>query len=218
MKIKSLILLFAIFGNINGSKCNQKISENLNLENYPLALSAYNRAKSIECKNKIRDLLVKSLKHEEMLKNDYSIDILYKSSLKRKCPFANTDVINLESSIEVRVKSKFFLCCVLKEDLANFIENFDGDSIFPDYDKNMYTFKISETYGNVSNLQLCIDICLPRNTYASYNNPSRSCICLAVVNDNLRNEYLNKNKCLNFVKTYGDSDIYEIHETGFLSK
>jgi len=182
-----------------------------------LALSAYNRAQTGECKIKIHDQLCKAIKHEEALKKDYSVDILYKSRLKRKCPRANIESVNLNSSIDARLRSKFFVGCVFKEDLKSYIENFDDNSIFEDYDKNRYIFKLSESNKNVIDLQLCIDICLARNKYASYNQPSKSCICLAVINENLKDDLYEKNKCLQLYNKNGNSNkVYEIYETGFL--
>jgi hypothetical protein len=193
--------------------------DDCNIKSFPLALAAYNRAETDECKTKIHDLLCKAIKQEEALKKNYSVDILYKSNLKRKCPRANIESVNLSSNIQARLRSKFFVGCVFKEDLISYIENFDDNSIFEDYDKNRYIFRISESNKDVIDLQLCIDICLARNKYASYNHPSKSCICLAVINENLKNDFYDKNTCLQLSNKNGNSNkVYEIYETGFLGK
>ena len=183
-----------------------------------MALLAYTSAKSDECKTKIHELLCKSLEHEKALQTDYSVDLLYKSILKRKCPHANNEKVNSDSKFETRIKSKFFKGCLFQEDLDNYIDNFDDTSIFEEFDKNTYLFKISESKKNVSNLQLCIDICLARNKYAAYNYPSKNCICLAIINHELEKEIFAQKKCLQLAKKHYNSQIYEIYETGFLGK
>ena len=183
---------------------------NCSIEENDLALLAYTRANTHECKTLIHSIACQSIQLERSLEQNNtspSHQQLYDAStLASRCNQANNEHVNADSNIETRLKSKFLMGCAEPELFFKFLSVTTSRG----------------TFKNVSSLQLCIRICLSVfDTYAAYEHRKRNCICLDELKSkrsDLRSMQQIKKKlignCLHFTST--QSNIYEIHRTGYI--
>ncbi len=173
---------------------------------------AYTRAKTHECKTLIHSIACQSILLEHSLEYNNSSpshqQLYDASTLTSRCNQANNELVNADSNIETRLKSKFFMGCAESELFFKFLSVTTSRG----------------TYKNVSSLQLCIRICLSVfDTYAAYEHRKRDCICLDELkskrSDLMSMQQIKKKligNCLQFTSTQNKNNIYEIHRTGFI--
>jgi hypothetical protein len=121
------------------------------------AWSAYNRAKTKECRSEIETVACLIKQQEELfLKYDFLSSDFYKMSLKTGCP-----LISEENHV---------YSCLTKDELDKYttlLKNNSDDDILA-----------RKSFSNVKTAHQCMDMCLSYFNYAAFNLKSKICECL----------------------------------------
>jgi len=175
------------------------------------AISAFKRAKTTECKNEIENLACEIKKQDDFITKGDFINGFYRLSLNRLCPDSNNNLVTSEAASLARLESKFFIGCILKDNLYAHLEDLKS-SLVKDSKINTSTI-----HNNINLIQTCIDICLSHNQFkfSVFNEYLKDCICLKKVNDSLKTKLVDKQECFNIIEDK-IPEKFEIYDTGLL--
>ena len=85
-------------------------------------------------------------------------------------------------------------------------------------DRSLDEFDLNQTYNNVDTVQMCVEMCVPRNKYLAYNQQTQLCICLAIMPMDVFSKRVPHEKCFMILKRDGVSNLMEMYHTGFVGK
>ena len=85
-------------------------------------------------------------------------------------------------------------------------------------DRSLDDFDLNQTYHNVDSLQVCVEMCVPRNKYLAYNQQTHLCICMAIMPIDVASKRVPHEKCVTILKRDDASNLMEMYHTGFLGK
>jgi hypothetical protein len=165
-----------------------------------MANSAFERAKTVECKNLIETVACKA-KNNGSLTNGF-----YKMNLKGLCPISNNELTNNRSASLVRFDSYFFKGCSTNKTYITSREKMKTIGKFFAAENTLFN-------SNVTSLQKCVDTCLYLNKFLAFNQILNECICLKSLETNLERSLINKTDC-EYQVGQRNEKLFEIYSTG----
>jgi hypothetical protein len=172
-----------------------------------LAQSAFERAKTVECKNLIETVACKA-QNNSSLTNGF-----YKMNLKGLCPISNNELANNRSASLVRLESDFFKGCSTNK---TYITNRErAKTIRKLFSVVLEDSTVENTLfnSNVTSLQKCIDTCLYMYKFLAFNQILNECFCLRSLEKKLEMSLINKTDC-EYQVGQNNSELFEIYSTG----
>ena len=85
-------------------------------------------------------------------------------------------------------------------------------------DRSLDDFDLNQTYHNVDSLQVCVEMCVPRNKYLAYNQQTHLCICMAIMSMDVFSKRVPHEKFVMILKRDDASNLMEMYHTGFLGR
>ena len=82
-------------------------------------------------------------------------------------------------------------------------------------DRSLDDFDLNQTYNHVDSLQICVELCVARNKYLSYNAQTQLCICLAIMSKEIQNKRGPREVCQSILTRDDASNLMEMYHTGF---